>query len=349
MEEDTFKKLSQEQVKIREDLFFDYLGVTNNCMNNNNDFFYNIASSSKDNYFFNQDVNNALNKSLFDDTMSNKSQDAPNNNNIFQDKKVFNTEIIVQNNNNFITQQPNFQKIEKGEKKQQKNAKENKSNKLEKDTKLYLSANANQTEEEKLLLSNKTKREEKLYKNKMSARKCRQKKKLYIENLEEMINEYQMQIKILKYEKEKERKENFSFDNTYKNLLHKEQILLTTENDSKKVDFAKKEYLSEQKILLNETFIKQVELLMPIDCKLFLNKFIKLKQIDTKDTIDNNYNNIKSNMNLLNELYDFSSRKIQISEENAKGKENIAFKLFSYYEKVLELINGYKENLKLFE
>ena len=348
MEEDIFKKLSQEQVKIREDLFFDYLGVTNNCMNNNNDFFYNIASSSKENYFFNQDINNGLNKSIFDDTISNKSVDAPNNNNIFQDKKVFNTEIIVQNNNNFITQ-PNFQKTGKLEKKAQKNPKEIKNCKIEKDNKLHITSNINQAEEEKTLLSNKTKREEKLYKNKMSARKCRQKKKLYVENLEEMIKEYQMQIKILKYEKEKERKENFSFDKTYKNLLHKEHILSVEENDSKKIEFTKKEYLNEQKILLNEIFIKQVDLLMPIDCKLFLNKFIKLKQINPKDSIDNNYQNIKSNMDLLNELYDFSSRKMLICNENVKGKENIAFKLFIYYERVLELINGYKENLKLLD
>ena len=183
----------------------------------------------------------------------------------------------------------------------------------------------------------------------MSARKCRQKKKLYIENLEEMISEYEMQIKILKYEKEKERKENFSLDKTYRNLLHKEQILLTPENDSKKIEFVKKEYINEQKILLNEIFSKQIELLMPIDCKLFLNKFIKLKQIDTQDTIDNNYKNIESNIDLLNELYDFSSRKMKISEEGTKGKENIAYKLFIYYEKVLELIKGYKENLNLLE
>ena len=71
--------------------------------------------------------------------------------------------------------------------------------------------------------------------------------------------------------------------------------------------------------------------MMPLDCKLFQNKFIKVDQFLEDDNIENIIGKVNNNIRMLNELYEF--KKPNPSHQvNHKGKENIAYKLYLYYE-----------------
>ena len=71
--------------------------------------------------------------------------------------------------------------------------------------------------------------------------------------------------------------------------------------------------------------------MMPLDCKLFQNKFIKVDQFLEDDNIENIIGKVNNNIRMLNELYEFKKRN-HSHQVNNKGKENIAYKLNLYYE-----------------
>ena len=71
--------------------------------------------------------------------------------------------------------------------------------------------------------------------------------------------------------------------------------------------------------------------MMPLDCKLFQNKFIKVAQFLEDDNIENIIGKVNNNIRMLNELYEFKKRN-HSHQVNHKGKENIAYKLYLYYE-----------------
>lgn len=71
--------------------------------------------------------------------------------------------------------------------------------------------------------------------------------------------------------------------------------------------------------------------MMPLDCKLFQNKFIKAEQFQDEDNIENIIGKINNNIRMLNELYEFK-KKNNFSSMHHKGKESIAYKLYLYYE-----------------
>ena len=48
--------------------------------------------------------------------------------------------------------------------------------------------------------------------------------------------------------------------------------------------------------------------MMPLDCKLFQNKFIKAEQFQDKDNIENIIGKINNNIRMLNELYEFKKK-----------------------------------------
>jgi hypothetical protein len=125
------------------------------------------------------------------------------------------------------------------------------------------------------------KKQIRLLKNRVSARKCRQKKKSYINNLE-------AQIKGLKEEVEKHKQINKKEKNL-EILIHqlesKEKELGT--GNKKKQENCKKEYESIQRSVLSELFKKLICNIMPIDFKLFAQKFLKLNEIEAKDNLDN--------------------------------------------------------------
>lgn len=187
-------------------------------------------------------------------------------------------------------------------------------------------------------------KELKLLKNRISAKKCRQKKKYYVQQLEEQLKRYKEQISNIK--------NNINKDNTIENILSlleekEKEIELAT--NKKKVEMNTSIYINNQKLIINNLFIKQINNMMPIDCKVFQNKFIKLAQIENDDNIEIILNKINNNIKMLNELYEFDQR-INIKNTNTnclKGKEIVAYKLFLFYEKMKKYTKVFLANLKL--
>ena len=182
-------------------------------------------------------------------------------------------------------------------------------------------------------------REEKLLKNRLSARKCRQKKKKYIISLEEQVKIYKEEIE--KFKKEYEKKNHIEH---YFNVLEKNEKEIENCSNKKKVDVIKNEYIENQKILLNNLFIKQVKVMMPIECKIFQNKFIKVLLFQDDDSPDIILKKTIDNLKKLNELYDFKNKNIS----NISGKEEVAFKLYLFYEKLQKYCELFISNLKSF-
>ncbi len=182
-------------------------------------------------------------------------------------------------------------------------------------------------------------REEKLLKNRLSARKCRQKKKKYITNLEEQVKIYKEEIE--KFKKENEKKNHIE---NYFNILEKNEKEIENCTNKKKIDSMKNEYIENQKILLNNLFIKQIKVMMPIECKIFQNKFIKVLLFKDDDSPDIILKKTIDNLKKLNELYDFKNK----NSLNISGKEEVAFKLYLFYEMLQKYCELFISNLKSF-
>ncbi len=182
-------------------------------------------------------------------------------------------------------------------------------------------------------------REEKLLKNRLSARKCRQKKKKYITNLEEQVKIYKEEIEHFK--KENEKKNHIE---NYFNILEKNEKEIENCTNKKKIDSMKNEYIENQKILLNNLFIKQIKVMMPIECKIFQNKFIKVLLFQDDDSPDIILKKTIDNLKKLNELYDFKNK----NSLNISGKEEVAFKLYLFYEMLQKYCELFISNLKSF-
>ena len=191
-----------------------------------------------------------------------------------------------------------------------------------------------------LIISNFEKeREEKLLKNRLSARKCRQKKKKYIISLEEQVKIYKEEIE--KFKKEYEKKNHIEH---YFNVIKKNEKEIENCSNKKKVDVIKNEYIENQKILLNNLFIKQVKVMMPIECKIFQNKFIKVLLFKDDDSPDIILKKTIDNLKKLNELYDFKNK----NSSNISCKEEIAFKLYLFYEMLQKYCELFISNLQSF-
>ena len=106
----------------------------------------------------------------------------------------------------------------------------------------------------------------------------------------------------------------------------------------------KNEYIENQKILLNNLFIKQVKVMMPIECKIFQNKFIKVLLFKDDDSPDIILKKTIDNLKKLNELYDFKNK----NSSNISCKEEIAFKLYLFYEMLQKYCELFISNLQSF-
>lgn len=344
----------------KEDKFLEFLGKNPNKINqDNSEFLFNIASS------FYHHEKSYMNFSILNESKINKTIEKFNF--LQPEKKIVNTEIFLQNESHFLAENiplsnvafpDDISKIKKAKtktkiKKMTKNTGKIRANSSERQILRELvneikendkdnDINKNQAKVIQEVVSDKKedpKREEKLLRNKMSAKKCREKKKKYIENLEKIVQDYQNEIN--------SRKNNyyFSFDYHISELDKKEKEFIQPSLDNKEISSNKVQYIENQKTLLSNMINKQIKLMMPIDCKLFEKKFIKLNQIEDEDNIDIIFNKAQSNIDLLNELYDFSIK--ETKEISIKGKEGIAYKLFKYYSNLIDLLNIFKVSLNL--
>lgn len=137
-------------------------------------------------------------------------------------------------------------------------------------------------------------REIKLIQNRMSAKKCRQKKKNYIENMEKELSHYKNLVNnyqniLLK---------NQSIEDTF-NLLIKKEEEATQENVSDtKVEEIKKEYKNAQNWLQEELIIKFIQSLVPLEYKIFYKKFLKLESVGKEDNLESVENKINKNIKM---------------------------------------------------
>ena len=182
--------------------------------------------------------------------------------------------------------------------------------------------------------------EEKLLKNKISARKSRQKKKDYIRCLEEELVKLKSEISFNKNIKSDLNGEKDEINNKFFNKIivfekQKEDIY---KEGQKKLSNLMKEAEASQKIILKELLIRQINYSIPLKFQIFGKKYIKLIPLSDDDSITTIISKINENLN-----------KIQKYMENiSKSRKKLVIKLYEMYKNIkcyIEYFNQlYSEN-----
>ena len=190
-------------------------------------------------------------------------------------------------------------------------------------------------------------KQKKLLMNRLSAKKSRLKKKVYIkyleDELEKMKNEIEKKRNFEKFylpgvSKQENGKtlENLSNDvQRYDILIKKEHLFYEkSKNDNESIN----DYVNLQKKLLHDILIKIIDVSMPIKCKIFQHKFLKLQKFENEDSINIIINKINYNIDMLKELYDFDKQLIIKKNKS----ESIAQQLFIYYNNLKDYVISFK-------
>ncbi len=189
-------------------------------------------------------------------------------------------------------------------------------------------------------------KQKKLMMNRISAKKSRLKKKVYIKCLEDELKKMKNEIEeknnfeknfFQGISKEKNELNHISsIIKIYQKLLNQENIIL---NKSKSENETLNDYVYLQKKIVLDFLIKQIQFLIPIKCKIFQNKYLKLKKFELNDSIFDINSKINENLEMLKELYDF-----EMPLKNLKKKKNdsMAFQLYSYYYNLKNYIDSFK-------
>ena len=130
----------------------------------------------------------------------------------------------------------------------------------------------------------------------MSAKKCRQKKKDYLNNLEEQVEKYK---KIINHYENIFQK-NQSFENVFNQINERENYLFLNDIPDSKFEEIKKEYKNQQIWLQNKLLNKLIRIMIPLEYKIFYQKFLKLDIIEENDDIKNMKNKINNNILMYN-------------------------------------------------
>ena len=116
----------------------------------------------------------------------------------------------------------------------------------------------------------------------MSAKKCRQKKKNYIDTLEKELSQY----KALVSQYQNIISKNQSIENAFNILNQKEKEALTErEFTEEQISNIKNEYKNAQSWLKEELFIKYIQSVIPLKYKIFYKKFLKMETVENGDDI----------------------------------------------------------------
>jgi hypothetical protein len=209
-----------------------------------------------------------------------------------------------------------------------------------------------------------TQKQRQRIKNKLSARKSRLKKKLYVEHLEK---EY-----ILVKKELNEMKQKFSLNNDFlplneeeyniKNkkicqncinideMIEEENLILS--RNAKNVNHLINSFTAKQRINLEQLLIKQIQVMMPVKIKMFQNKYLKLLSINKDDNIDVIKNKIDENLNAIKELYDINI--FNVEEDNGINKVNnyqiegvkcksMAYQIYKFYTNLKNYVNEFEK------
>ena len=130
----------------------------------------------------------------------------------------------------------------------------------------------------------------------MSAKKCRQKKKDYLNNLEQQVEKY----KIIINQYENIFQKNQSFENVFNQINERENYLFLNDIPDSKFEEIKKEYKNDQIWLQNKLLNKLIRIMIPLEYKIFYQKFLKLDIIEENDDITIMKNKINNNISMYN-------------------------------------------------
>ena len=210
-------------------------------------------------------------------------------------------------------------------------------------------------------------------KNKISARKSRLKKKLYIEQLEKeyfLVNKELNEIKrkfnmnisqnniipLKEYEEEEATSSKLSkiFNGDIINVdeLKEEEKKIINEKSNEKKDINRhKSFTTKQKLILEQLLIEQIEIMMPIRIRMFQNKYLKLLNIDKNDNIDIIKNKIKENLKIIEEVYDINNfimesngkEKPQLHHYDENSNKSMAYQIYNYYYNLGNYINEFEK------
>jgi hypothetical protein len=182
--------------------------------------------------------------------------------------------------------------------------------------------------------------EQKLLKNKISARKSRQKKKDYIRCLEEELVKLKNEISFNKNIKSNLNDEKNQINNKFFNkiiIFEKQKENIYKEGQKKPANLMRETEAS-QKIILKELLIRQINYSIPLKFQIFGKKYIKLIPLSDDDSITAIISKINENLN-----------KIQKYMENiSKSRKKLVIKLYEMYKNIkcyIEYFNQlYSEN-----
>jgi hypothetical protein len=187
-------------------------------------------------------------------------------------------------------------------------------------------------------------REGKLSRNRISAKKSRQKKKAYINSLETKYMKMEAELKSMK----KLLSENKnSITSKVNEIEHKEKEYFTLLAQGQTGKNSKQMQVEENKIkffhnkmqssLVVELYRDMIKSLVPLDIKFFEKKCNSLSDIYKFDTIDEFLDLLVQNQYVLNESYNF-----QFASE---ATNSFPFQVYMFYEHLKKMTLDFKENV----
>lgn len=188
-----------------------------------------------------------------------------------------------------------------------------------------------------------------LYKNRISAKKSRQKRKIYITALEKQVKNLEHDLSLYENMKNENQIEEF-IDEVYKLYMNqlgkreKEIILLNNKKD-KVFQIKKREFKTLQNQYGTEIFKKLIQNIIPIEFKVFANKYIKFADLCIFNSFGELIEKILENQLILDEVYNLRSGAIDITN-------SMPLKIFCFFEKLKEFIFKFQEiiyDLKIFD
>ena len=168
--------------------------------------------------------------------------------------------------------------------------------------------------------------EQKLLKNKISARKSRQKKKDYIRCLEEELVKLKNELSFNKNIKGNLNDEKDEINNKFFNkiiVFEKQKEDIYKEGQKNQANLMRETEAS-QKIILKELLIRQINYSIPLKFQIFGQKYIKLIPLSDDDSITTIISKINENLN-----------KIKKYMENiSKSRIKLVIKLYEMYKNI---------------
>jgi len=174
----------------------------------------------------------------------------------------------------------------------------------------------------------------KLMKNRLSAKKCRQKKKEYYDSLESKVAGLEKELEKLK----SINKQKNMLDFYMENLEEKEKEIAKA--DKAKMSIKKAEYKSIQSTLLLEFYKKIMKAVMPVEYNIFASKFIKFHDISSCESIKMMIEKLVENQEILDGVYDLKNDFLSRSNLNSLTTPQ---KFFIFFEKLKQLTAQFSE------